>query len=93
MNNIIPATLIDYLERLGLADLLNDYVDRSRVHAVVNVSSLEIAVQRWGYRIEREDANVYGRLRLVPAPTTPAPVMRLVTRSDHAAVYGSRRAA
>ncbi len=97
MNNIIPAThpvtLIDYLARLGLGALLNGYVDRNRVHAVVNVSSLEIAVQRWGYRIDREGGNVYGCLRLVPdAPAAPLR-LRIVTRSDHSAVYGTRRRA
>lgn len=86
-----PTALTTYLERLDLTDLLTGYVDRRVVHARINVATLEVVVQRWGYCVAREGGNVYGYLMVTPA--TPAPVMRIVTRSDVAAVHGSKRAA
>lgn len=85
-----PAPLADALESIGLADLLDGYIARERIG--VRYREIERAAQRFGYAFKHEDGNVYGRLQLAPiAPAAPAPVVHLITRSDHAAVYGSRK--
>lgn len=83
-----PAELETALANIGLGDLLDGYIARERVG--IRFNSLERLAQQHGYGFEREHGNIYGRLRLVPAVAAPAPVMRLITRSDHAAVHGSR---
>lgn len=85
-----PAPLVEALESIGLADLLDGFIARERVG--VRYRELGRAAQRFGYTFRHEGGNVYGRLWLVSiAPAAPAPVVRLITRSDHAAVYGSRK--
>jgi len=83
-----PTDLEAALTQLGLSDLLGGYIARERVG--VRFLMLERLAARHGYRFEREQGNVYGRLRLVPSTTTPAPMMHMITRSDHAAVHGGR---
>lgn len=68
------AALIETLERLGLSEMLTAYVARGRIVRRVSWHSFERFVQAHGYRIERENGNLYGQLRLAPAPTTPDPV-------------------
>jgi len=84
-----PPELETALASIGLADLLDGFIARNRVG--VRFNQIERAAAQLGYEFKREHGNIYGRLRLVPAAATPAPVMRLVTRSDHAAVHGGRR--
>jgi len=84
-----PAELETALANIGLADLLDDYIARARVG--VRFLEIERAAAKFGYEFRREHGNIYGRLWLVPTTTTPTPVMRLVTRSDVAAVHGGRR--
>lgn len=86
-----PAELEAALVQLGLSDMLDGYVARARVG--VRYLSIERLAARHGYRIAHEDGNVYGRVRLEPISTAPTPRLRLVTRSDVAAVHGTRRAA
>lgn len=83
-----PAELETALASIGLSDLLDGYVARERVG--VRFLALERFAQQHGYEFRREHGNLYGRLQLVPAAAAPAPVMRLITRSDHAAVHGDR---
>lgn len=87
-----PAPLVETLERLGLQDLLVGYIDRTRVG--IQFVKLEQFAQRHGYQFDREFGNIYGRLRLIPTPpSVQRPTIRLITRSDHAAVHGSKRRA
>lgn len=89
-STVHPAELEVALASIDLGDLLEGFIARERVG--VRYRELERAAQRFGYAFKHEHGNAYGRLWLVPsAPVTPAPVMRLITRSDHAAVYGSRK--
>ncbi len=88
-----PETFLATLERMGLADLLETFIAPERVHRW-GFNDVETFAAENGYRFVREGNNVYGALQLVPAvPAAPAPVLRVITRSDHAAVYGTRRAA
>ena len=79
------------LETIDLADLLTGYVTRERVG--VRYREISRAAAPFGLEFKHEHGNVYGRLKLEPVDNTPAPVMRIVTRSDVAAVYGSKRRA
>jgi hypothetical protein len=87
-----PAALTETLARMGLSDLLEGYVAPERVRRW-GFLSLERFAAEHGYSFERRDGNVYGALRLAPTVAAPAPRMRVITRSDVAAVHGSRRAA
>lgn len=88
-----PAELVETLTRMGLSDLLEHYIAPERVRRW-NFLKVESFAVECGYVFEREHGNVYGKLRLIPTlPVTNRMVMRLITRSDHAAVHGSRRAA
>ncbi len=88
-----PAPLTERLASMGLSDLLDGFIDRTRVG--IQFVKLEAFAQRYGYRFERRDGNVYGALHLIPTPpaTSDRVTIRLITRSDHAAVHGSRRVA
>jgi hypothetical protein len=87
-----PATLKATLEHYGLSEVLSGFIRRQ--HIVRRVSWREFVqfVESQGYEIVTEDSNIYGRVGIRPAQTAKAPVMRMVTRSDVAAVHGSRRA-
>lgn len=87
-----PAELVETLTRMGLGDLLEGFIDPTRVRRW-GFLSVERFAATHGYVFERRDNNVYGALWLVPASATLAPKMRIITRSDVAAVHGSRRAA
>lgn len=86
-----PAPLVEALARAGCVDLLEGYVPRKMVG--INYVRLELVAQQHGYRFRHEHGNLYGRLMLEPTPSTPVTTLRLVTRSDVAAVHGSRRRA
>ncbi len=94
MNNTTTPNLEplrNALTTIGLSDLLTGYVARERVG--VRYTEISRAAARFGYGFRHENGNVYGALKLEPVDLTPAPVLRLITRSDHAAVTGSRRRA
>lgn len=88
-----PVALTDLLERLGASEMLMGYVKRQHIYRRVSWYSFERFVDKQGYRITLEDNNLYGRVRLERISTTPTPKMRLITRSDHAATFGSKRRA
>ena len=79
------------LKQINLADLLTGYVDQRRVG--VRYQEIARVAEQFGLEFKHEGGNVYGALRLVPVSTTPAPTLRLITRSDHAAVHGTWRSA
>lgn len=86
-----PTELTATLERMGLGDVLDGFVAPERVRRW-GFLDVERFAAKYGYEFRREHGNLYGQLHLVPIPATvQAPVMRLVTRSDVAAVHGSRR--
>ena len=88
-----PAALTATLERMGLGDVLDGYIAPERVRRW-GFLDVERFAAKYGYEFKREHGNLYGRLHLVlTAATVQAPVMRLVTRSDVAAVHGSRQRA
>lgn len=84
-----PPKLEAALTQLGLRDLLDGFIARKRVG--VRFNELERYAAQYGYEFKREHGNIYGRLMLVLTVPVPTPVLRLVTRSDVAAVHGSRR--
>ncbi len=87
-----PTALETALATIGLADLLGpDFIARRRIG--VRYREIAAAAARFGYGFRHEFGNVYGALKLEPVDPTPAPVLRLITRSDHAAVHGSKRRA
>lgn len=86
-----PAAIVDLLERLGVTEMLTSYVPRQHVIRRVSWTQFERFVQEQGYRVIREGGNLYGKIGLRPADPAPAPVVRIVTRSDVAAQYGSGR--
>lgn len=79
------------LASINLSDLLTDFVARERIG--VRYGEISRAAARFGLEFKHRDGNIYGALKLEPVSTDPAPVLRLITRSDVAAVHGSRRAA
>lgn len=83
-----PAELETALASIGLSDLLDGFIARERVG--IRFLSIERAAAKFGYHFDREHGNIYGRLQLVPIEASPLPVIRLITRSDHAAVHGGR---
>jgi len=85
-----PTELAEALAAIGLADILDNFVARSRVGT--RYLEIERAAARFGYEFRHEHGNLYGRLRLVRDVATPAPKLRVITRSDEAARCGSRRA-
>jgi len=87
-----PAELTETLERMGLSDLLTGFVAPERVRRW-GFLSVERFVESHGYSFERREGNIHGALRLVRTVAAPVPAMRIITRSDHAARYGSRRSA
>ena len=78
------------LEQINASDALTDYIDPKRLTRRVSFIDLELFLAKHGYKIERRDGNVYGFMMIVPAAPVAAPTLRLITRSDHAAVFGSR---
>ena len=89
MNDTTP--LKTALEQINLGDLLDGYVARERVG--VRYTEIARVAEQFDLEFKHRDGNVYGALMLVPVSTTPAPALRLITRSDHAAVVSSKRAA
>lgn len=84
-----PVPSVETLECLGLADLLDGYIARERVS--IRFLQLERFAHEHGYQFDREHGNIYGKPMLVPTPpAAPQVIIRLITRSDHAAVHGSR---
>jgi hypothetical protein len=89
-----PTTLTATLERLGLSEMLTGYVPRAHVTRRVSWREFTRFVEGQGYEVVTERGNIYGKITLHPAaPTAPAPRFHVITRSDHAAVHGSRRGA
>ena len=88
-----PETFAETLACMDLADLLETFIEPERVRHWGFLEVERFAAEH-GYVFVRESNNVYGALMLVLAgAAAPAPVLRIITRSDHAAVYGTRRAA
>lgn len=87
-----PTELTETLARMGLSDLLDGYVAPERVRRWGFLSVERFAASH-GYAFAREHGNIYGKLMLAPISTAPAPALRIVTKSDVAAVYGTRRRA
>lgn len=88
MDHISPELLAN-LEHMGLTDLLTGFIAPERVRRWGFVAVERFALEH-GYQFVREGNNVYGRLMLVPVFPQAAPAFRIITRSDHAAVYGRR---
>lgn len=84
-----PSELTKALATIGLAHLLDNYVARPPVGT--RYLEIERAAAKSDLRFDYEHGNIYGRLCLVPATSTVAPKMRLITKNDHAAVFGSKR--
>jgi hypothetical protein len=88
-----PAALAETLEHLGLSEMLTGYIKRQDVTRRVSWHEFERFAQGLGYRVRLEHGNLYGRVGLERISTTPAAKLRLIVRSDHAAVHGSKRRA
>lgn len=88
-NTTAPQTLIETLERMRLSDLLNGYVAPERVRRW-NFLDVQRFAAEYSYEFAYEGGGVYGRLMLVPVTLHPVPPLRIITRSDHAAVHPSR---
>jgi hypothetical protein len=84
------AALVNTLEHLGLSEMLTGYVPRAHVTRRVSWQEFTRFIEGQGYEIVKEGGNIYGRVGVRPAASSTAPKMRVVTRSDVAAVYGSR---
>lgn len=90
-DNTHPTALEQALATIGLSDLLTDFVAHERVGC--RYTEISRAAEKFGYGFKHEHGNVYGKLRLEPLDPTPTPVLWIITRSDVAAVYGSKRRA
>lgn len=86
----VPAPIRQLLEQLDAPEMLTDYIPRARITRLVTWIDFSLFVREHGYRVDLEEGNVFGRIMLVPASAEPAPVLRIVTRNDVAAQYGSR---
>jgi hypothetical protein len=91
MINQPPATLTATLEHYGLSEVLTSYIPRQHITRRVSWCEFAAFVKSQGYEIVTEGGNIYGRVGVRPASTAKAPVLRMVTRSDVAAVYGGGR--
>lgn len=93
MQDTTPETFTETLNRMGLADALEGFIAPERVRRW-GFLEVERFVREHGYKFVREHGNIYGKLQLVPLePVGVVPALRLITRSDHAAVYGRRKVA
>jgi hypothetical protein len=73
--------------------MLTGYVPRQHVTRRVSWREFERFIESQGYEAVKEGGNIYGRVGVRPAtPSVAAPLLRVVMRSDVAAIYGSRRA-
>jgi hypothetical protein len=90
MINQPPATLTATLAHYGLSEVLSGYIPRQHITRRVSWREFAAFVKSQGYEIVTEGGNIYGRVGVRPVQTAKAPVMRMVTRSDVAAQYGSR---
>jgi hypothetical protein len=89
-----PTTLTATLAHLGLTEVLTGFIPRQHVSRRVSWREFTRFVEGQGYTVVTERGDIYGRVGVRPAaPAAPAPLLRVVTRSDVAAVYGSRRGA
>jgi hypothetical protein len=85
-----PATLTATLAHYGLFAALTGFIPRQQVTCRVSWREFAAFVKLQGYEIVTEGGNLYGKVGIRPVQTAKVPVMRLITRSDVAAVYGSR---
>lgn len=90
MQHISPELLAN-LEHLGITDALEGFIAPERVRRW-GYLEVERFVREYGYQFVREHGNIYGRLMLVPVAPRVVPAFRVITRSDHAAVYGKKAA-
>lgn len=89
-----PATRTATLESIGLSAILTSYIPRQHVTRRVSWQEFVRFVEGQSYEVVTERGNIYGRISIRPAaPTAAAPRLRVITRSDHAAVHGSWRLA
>ena len=94
MNNTTtsPETIRSLFAQIDASEIMDTHIDYRRITRRCNLVDLEAYLKRNGYRLKRQGNNVYGWIKVVPiTETTPAPVLRLITRSDHVAVTGSLR--
>ncbi len=90
MQHTAPSPeLLANLEHMGLTDLLTGFIAPERVRRW-GFLEVERFTLEHGYQFVREHGNVYGRLKLEPVVPVSVPAFRVITRSDHAAVYGKR---
>lgn len=87
-----PSTLTATLERLGLTEMLGGYLPRQHVTRRVSWQEFTRFIESQGHEVVTERGNIYGKVGVRPAvPAAPVPALRVITRSDHAAAFGSRR--
>jgi hypothetical protein len=72
---------------IGAPEILERHIDPRIVNRRIRLQDLEALLIRNGWMLERNSQQF---IRIVPLRERVAPKMRVVTRSDVAAVYGSR---
>jgi hypothetical protein len=72
---------------IGISDILDKHVNPVLVARRIRLQDLEALLIRNGWMLERNSQQF---IRIVPLRERVAPKLRVVTRSDVAAVYGSR---
>ncbi len=87
----LPETFSATLAHYGWTEALTGYIPRDQITSKVSWQDFARVANSFGYRIVTEAGNVYGKIGLRLPVTRPAPKLRVITRSDHAAVYGGKR--
>ena len=90
MAHITAQALRSQFAQINAAEVMDTHIDPKRISLRTDMATLEAYLRRHGWMIERKNGNIYGFIRIVPAKPNVVPTLRLITRSDHAAVVGSR---
>ncbi len=87
----LPETFSATLAHYGLISTLTSYIPRKDITSRVSWSEFTRFIESQGYKNVTEGGNVYGRVGVRKDYGNKFPPMRMVTRSDVAAVYGGKR--
>lgn len=72
---------------IGAPSIMDKHIDPRIVNRRIRIQDLEALLIRNGWMLERNSQQF---IRIVPLRERVAPKMRVITKSDHAAQYGSR---
>lgn len=81
------ASLQAQFASIGAPSIMDKHVDPRTVARRINLLELDSTLRKSGWMLERDSQQF---IRIVPLRERVAPKMRVITKSDHAAQWGSR---